>query len=129
MGFWFFMTAMTFLVPAIMIVVGAWMEKDPPKEINWIIGYRSTRSMKSQEAWDFANHYGGKVMKKAGWITLALSVIVMLFVMFRSDAVVSKVSVTLTFCQLIPLLAVLPMVERELKKRFDSEGNPKEDVR
>lgn len=128
MGFWMFMTAMTLLVPAIMISVGAWMRKHPPEEINWIIGYRSTRSMKNQDTWDFGNRYGGKVVFRAGWFTLIVSVIVMLLTLFRSDGVISTVSLVLIFCQLIPLLSVIPVVERELKKRFDKDGNPRENV-
>jgi ABC-type bacteriocin/lantibiotic exporter with double-glycine peptidase domain len=84
--------------------------------------------MKTQESWDFANRYSGKLMVRAGWITLAVSLVVMLLVMFRSEAVVSAVSVVLIFCQLIPLLAVLPLVERQLKKRFDEDGNPREET-
>ena len=126
MGFWLWMSAMAMLVPAIMICVGTWMQKHPPKDINWIIGYRSTRSIKSQAAWDFANRYSGKLMLRAGWFTLVASLAVMLLILFQSEAVISAVSVVLIFYQLIPLLAVLPMVERQLKKRFDKDGNPKE---
>ena len=82
--------------------------------------------MKSQESWDFANRYSGKLMFRAGWMTLVVSLVVMLLILFRSETVVSIVSVVLVFCQLIPLLAVLPMVEQQLKKRFDEDGNPKE---
>lgn len=128
MGFWFWMTVTSMLVPGILISVGAWMQKHPPRDINWIMGYRSTRSMKTQESWDFANRYSGKLMVRAGWITLAVSLVVMLLVMFRSEAVVSAVSVVLINCQLIPLLAVLPLVERQLKKRFDEDGNPREET-
>ena len=126
MGFWLWMTAMAMLVPAVMICVGAWMQKHPPKEINWIMGYRTSRSMKNQETWDFANRYSGKLMLRAGWFTVAVSVIVMLLTMFRSEAVVSAVSLVLIFCQLIPLFGVIAMVERALKQRFDGEGNPRE---
>lgn len=126
MGFWFWMTVTSMLVPGIMMSVGAWMRKHPPKQINWVMGYRSTRSMKSQESWDFANRYSGKLMFRAGWMTLVVSLVVMLLILFRSETVVSIVSVVLVFCQLIPLLAVLPMVEQQLKKRFDEDGNPKE---
>lgn len=129
MGFWIFMTAMTLLVPGILISVGAWMEKHPPEEINWIYGYRTGRSMKNQEAWDFANRYGGKLMRRAGWVTLVISVCVMALTLFQSDDVISAVSVTLIFCQLIPTVGVIPVVERQLRKRFDSEGNPKEEIK
>ena len=126
MGFWLFMTAMTLLVPGILIGVGAWMQKHPPKDINWVIGYRTARSMKTRETWDFANRYSGKLLLRAGWFTLAVSLAVMLLTMFRSEAVVSAVSLVLIFCQLIPLIGVIVMVERALKRKFDRDGNPRE---
>jgi len=128
MGFWLYMTGTAMLVPAIYVVIGAWMQKHPPRDINLIVGYRTGRSMKSQETWDFANRYGGRLMHRVGWVTLIVSMIVMLLVIFRSETVVSIVSVAVIFCQLIPLLAVMPMVEREIKKRFDEDGNPRENA-
>ena len=45
---------MLLLIPAVMIVVGAVFLKRPPKRVNGFYGYRTQRSMSSQEAWDFA---------------------------------------------------------------------------
>ncbi|GMQ30248.1 hypothetical protein Aconfl_28910 [Algoriphagus confluentis] len=38
----------------IFILVGQMTKKFPPEEINGLNGYRSARSMRSQQAWDFA---------------------------------------------------------------------------
>jgi hypothetical protein len=40
------------------MVVGIVFWTYPPKKINEFYGYRTTRSRKSQEAWDFAQKWG-----------------------------------------------------------------------
>ena len=52
MGFWIFMFMTTLLIPVMMIVFGLIFLKNPPKEINWAYGYRTSMSMKNQETWD-----------------------------------------------------------------------------
>lgn len=53
-----------------MLLSGYFMLKKPPKKINGIYGYRTWRSKKSQENWDFAQEYAAKHMIKAGWVCL-----------------------------------------------------------
>jgi len=54
------------LTGVVFLLAGFVMSKFPPKEINSFYGYRSSKSMKSQEAWDFAQEFSSKVMMKAG---------------------------------------------------------------
>lgn len=49
MGFWIFCLAMNLLLPVIMLVFGRLFQTRPPKTINGLFGYRTARSMKSQE--------------------------------------------------------------------------------
>lgn len=51
----------------LIFLVVAWiMLKYPPKEINHLYGYRTPSSMKSQERWDFAQGYSGRLMLRLG---------------------------------------------------------------
>ena len=50
------------LTGIILIVVGFILLKYPPKEINSLYGYRTEKSMKSQEAWDFAQIFSSKLI-------------------------------------------------------------------
>ena len=53
----------------ISFIIGGWlMQKYPPKKINFLYGYRTSSSMKTQERWDFAQGYAAKEIKKSGWI-------------------------------------------------------------
>ena len=45
MGIWFLMLGCNLLFPAIMLVGGKLFQKDKPREINWIIGYRTSMSI------------------------------------------------------------------------------------
>ncbi|MFO7701557.1 MAG: SdpI family protein [Psychroflexus maritimus] len=63
-----------FIVPVstslILIATGYYMLKKPPKSINHFYGYRTKRSMKSQEAWDFSQKYAAKSMLRWGFYYL-----------------------------------------------------------
>ncbi|HMP98127.1 MAG TPA: SdpI family protein [Cyclobacteriaceae bacterium] len=45
-----------------LLVIGYLFMRFPPKKINHFYGYRTPRSMRSQEAWDFANKYSSALM-------------------------------------------------------------------
>ena len=55
MGFWLYCTAMCLLIPGIMLYFGWRFLNKPPQNINSIYGYRTSRSMKNQQTWDFAH--------------------------------------------------------------------------
>ena len=40
----------------------------PPKNINWLYGYRTRRSMKDQQRWDFAQKYSARELIRTGVI-------------------------------------------------------------
>ena len=75
MGFWIFCLAMNLLLPVIMLVLGRLFQTRPPKTINGLFGYRTARSMKSQEAWDFAHRTRGRLWFKLGLVVLMGSIV------------------------------------------------------
>ncbi|MEQ9008985.1 MAG: SdpI family protein, partial [Ekhidna sp.] len=91
----------------------------PPKKINWLYGYRTPRSMKSQESWNAANKYANDLMMYVAIITI-ISQIILYFIFPREIAV-------LTSCGLMCILLVLSLivVEKFLKENFDQEGKRK----
>ncbi len=56
MGFWIFMVIMDLLIPATMLVIGQLWRKRLPKNINPIYGFRTARSMKSRDTWEYAHN-------------------------------------------------------------------------
>ena len=60
---WFIILGIT---GALNVVVGYILLRFPPKKINRIYGYRTARSMKNQQHWDFAQRYAGREMMRQG---------------------------------------------------------------
>lgn len=122
MGFWIFMVIMDLMIPVIMIVFGKVFLKNPPREINMIYGYRTGRSMKNKDTWDFAHRYFGRIWLWGGIVLLPLSIVVMLFALGRNQDTVGTVGGVLCFVQTIPMIGAILPTEIALKKEFDAEG-------
>ena len=125
MGFWVFMTAMDMLIPLVMLIFGAVFIRRAPKKINYFFGYRTERSMKNKDTWEFAHKYIGKIWLVVGAILLVLSLAVMLFLYGASEAVISLIGTVLTFLQLVGIIVPVFPTERALSKGFDNNGNRK----
>lgn len=123
MGIWIMMLFYSLLIPGLMLLLGWIFRVSPPEKINDWYGYRTKRSKSSPEAWDYAHRYAGKIWQRWGLWTLVLSIGVMLLLLGKGDTLASLGGLGLMLIQLVPMLAVIPITERELKKHFDSEGN------
>ena len=69
----------TVMVGVIFVAAGFIMWKFPPKQINFLYGYRTSRSMKNQESWDFAQKYAAKEMMKTGLVLAASGLLAFIF--------------------------------------------------
>ena len=122
MYIWWFMFFCNLLVPIIQIVAGKMMWKSSPGKINKVYGYRTKRSMKNIDTWEFAHEHCGRVWWRVGWVTLIVSVLAQLPFMHSSEdvsGVVAGVISTLQVCVLV--LSIFP-TERALKKTFYDDG-------
>lgn len=61
---------------ALTLITGYWFYFDPPKKINSFYGFRTKKSVKSQEQWDFAHRFSGKQFIFFGIILLIASIFV-----------------------------------------------------
>ena len=80
------------LIPVVVIVTGRIMWKHYPKNINGLVGYRTTRSMKNMDTWRFANEYCGRLWYKMGLFMLAFSVLVSVLLLRTNDNTYSMIS-------------------------------------
>ena len=116
-----------FVVPIIFLVFG-WLFTHGryPKHPNEFYGYRTTRSMKNDEAWVFAQECWGRLSWRFGWWFLVVS---LLFVTILQMQFVRRseiyVGVWIAVQAVLTLGTILP-VERALKNRFDEFGRRKE---
>lgn len=127
MWFWFFMLVMVLLIPFTMIGFGRYFRKSAPRNINPVFGYRTSRSMKNRETWEFAHRLCGKIWYRTGWVLFPVSIIPMIFVVGKDADTVGTLGGIITTIQIVPLLGSIIPVERALKKTFDKNGIPKKD--
>lgn len=122
MWFWWFMLISDLLIPLLMIFAGRMMWKHTPKNINGVIGYRTSRSMKNIDTWRFANNYCGKLWCKIGKIMLFPSVILHFPFYGRSAEAIGTFGAILCTIQIIILLISILLTEKAMKKNFTEDG-------
>ena len=106
--------AVPFMTGSIFIVAGLITLKFPPKKINWIYGYRTPRSMKNQERWDFAQIYSSRVMIKLGGFLVLFS---LLGLAYQPKETISSMIALAAILTSTVLLIV--RVEKAIKNHFD----------
>lgn len=121
--FWIFMLVIEMIIPVSMLGFGRLFMKKAPGKINALYGYRTARSMKSKETWEFAHQYFGRLWYRSGLILLPLSVIAMLCLIGKSDDTVGTAGFIISMVQMVPLIGMIFPTERALKKYFDDRGN------
>lgn len=102
-------------------ICGFWMLK-PPKNINHTYGYRTPRSMKTIEHWDYANKLAPKLMLTTSHISLLFSLIAYYFFLNSALSFMPALSLVSCLFTLLPIL-VIPVVEYRLKKQFPKQNN------
>ena len=122
MGFWIFMFIMVLLIPLTMLFFGWLLFRKTPKEINYVYGYRTKRSMMNEETWKFANQYFGKAWYLCGLISVPLSVMAITLVLGKGTETVGTIGGIITMLQMLPLIGAIVPTESELKKNFDENG-------
>lgn len=125
MEFWIFMLVMDMLIPFTMIGFGRYFIKTAPKEINTVFGYRTTMSMKNKDTWLFAHKYCGKIWYITGLVLLPISLVVMFYVIGKTEDMIGTVGGIVSLVQMIPLVGSIILTERALKMNFDKNGNRK----
>lgn len=124
LGFWIFMLLTDLLIPLLMVGFGKLFTKRPPKRINGIYGYRTKRSMKTQETWDFAHRYFGNLWFWIGLVLIPLSALPLIFVYGKDIERIGTVGAVVTLVQIVPMIAPVFPTERALKENFDEHGRP-----
>ena len=83
-----------------------------------LFGYRTKRSMQSQEAWVFAHHYCGKLWLRLGLILLPITILTMTLIDGRSDDVIWTSGLVLVTSQILAMIVTIPVTEHALKNQF-----------
>jgi uncharacterized membrane protein len=124
MAFGYIMLLMILLMPLMMVGFGLLLMKNPPKKINSVYGYRTRKSVRSQETWDFAHYYFGKLWLVCGLVSIPISLVPICLVLGKSEQVISVAGLIVLGIQTLLLLVTILLTERALKKNFDEFGKP-----
>ena len=101
------------LLGVIFILTSLLTLKFPPKKINLLYGYRTSSSMKSQERWDFAQKYSGKLMLYLGFGFILLST---LGLFIKVDEIID-IFIGLT-ALILSVIILIVKTENAIKKNF-----------
>jgi uncharacterized membrane protein len=118
MWFWWFLFVCDLLIPVAMICMGRVLWKHPPKNINNLYGYRTRRSMKNRDTWQFAQTYCGRLWWKIGWIMLVASLLVQIPFYHSTERTMGIMSCILCSVECIALCLSIVPTERALKRNF-----------
>ena len=118
-----FLLIMTMMTPILMILIGLLWKKHPPKQINSFYGYRTARSMQSQEAWDFAHAYHAKTWMFWGISLLIFSLAAMILIYRKENYEIYDL--VIIGIQIVVMLFSIVPTELALKKK-NSSGLPKD---
>jgi hypothetical protein len=95
----------------------AWMTKyHPPRQINWLYGYRTSRSMRTPATWHEANHYFANYFWRIS-CTMPILAIVAYWTLGGSQAIL-----VVLIGWVLVLIIGLVRTEKRLKLLFDEEG-------
>lgn len=122
MWFYISMFLCNLLIPLVMLIAGHYMQKCPPKKINGYIGYRSSMAKKNKDTWLFAHMYCGTLWKTLGAVLLIPSILVQLPIIHASDDVIGIMTAIPESVQVVVMLVSIAIVEKALRKTFDSNG-------
>lgn len=98
------------LIPIIILLCGLYLKYKTPSKINGFIGYRTNRSMKSNENWIFAN-------KTCGDCYIIISIILFLITAITYFIYEIDSYIVILTIQLIGTLLPIPIIEIKLKKK------------
>lgn len=125
MWLWWFWLICVLFIPLVMIVVGRMTWKHCPKNINSLIGYRTTRSMKNMDTWKFAHEYCGKLWWKLGWLIMILTALMYIPLYQSNDNIIGIAGVVLMTIQCTVLIISIYPTEKALKEHFTDDGTRK----
>ncbi|MBL6619505.1 MAG: SdpI family protein [Flavobacteriales bacterium] len=107
------------LIPgALLWIIQAVVRRNMPKKPNGVYGYRTRRSMSSQQAWDYANRRSIDLMAMFSWPNIAAAVPCTLYLDLDSAQLILYTAMTV-FC-VLPLAVVERELARGLHERNDT---------
>ncbi len=121
MGFWIFMFIITLLIPAALLLIYFLCPR--LKTIHGASGYRTERSMKNQDTWNYAQKYCARISLYLFFPSLILAISIMPTVISKSMDTIGLIGLGIIIIQMISFAVIIAFTEKALKNTFDESGN------
>lgn len=108
-----------FICPVIFLMIGVIFSKFPPRKINCFYGYRTKRSMISQNNWDYSQKALGAIFIKISSIFLLVNIVLLYpYYIYRAKInLLLIVSLIVMVIQSIGTIISVFSIEKDLKKK------------
>lgn len=123
MKFWLFFLFFNLIFPALMILMGIYFYRRRNSKITIYSGYRTVMSMKNNETWKFAHEYSGKLFKNLGISAFVITLFIHLGFINSKKNIIFTEAIIMYIVQMIIIILSLLLIEFQLKKNFDQDGN------
>ena len=110
-----------FIVPFIFIGIGLFLLLFPNIKIG-TNGYRSTFSKKSRHVWEYAQKITPIICIKAGFLQAIVIIITRMLPLPLSNR---TIQIIINSYPLIASILMVVIIEKDIKRHFDQNGNPK----
>jgi uncharacterized membrane protein len=104
---------LAFLVGVIFFIASFISLKFPPKKINYLYGYRTNSSMKSQEIWNFSQRFSSFAMMKSSVVLILLSLTNFFFQLDEKFQLIIGLGLVI-----LATIFVFVSTEKAIKKNF-----------
>lgn len=101
------------LTGTLMIIVGLISRYFPPKKINSLYGYRTSRSMKNDRNWQFAQTYSTKILMLSSFIYLLIGLIGLVI------EIKETIATTISIATLVACLGLTIYKTEQALKQFE----------
>ena len=119
---WFIVIA---FMPIVCLSAGLILKKIATSEPNSLIGYRTRRSSSSQQTWNYANSLASKIFFGIGIFTLLTGIFTLVLLRNSTEQRLETWMVTHLYLSVGLLFGTLPIIEMNLRKKYDKNGKEK----
>jgi uncharacterized membrane protein len=106
----------SFLVGIVFFIAAIIMHFFPPKEINYLYGYRTKASMKNQDVWDFSQKYSAGKMFQTALFLIAISFLNLFINISQLSATFLGIGFMIVGC-----IYMIVSTEKAIKKNFPNQ--------
>jgi hypothetical protein len=120
-----FSIIISLLIPGTLIGFGLLWGTHAPKQVSYVVGYKTAMAQKNSETWAFAQQYWAKQCANFGLPLPVPSVLAIFLFRNGGDDTLGFVLIAVVAVQIVIFLLPIIPTELALRKNFDQNGHKK----